>query len=81
MARRVSDATKQAAALQAGRRMVSRGERPGYRLQAGQDGSWTVVGLPGVSVTTTDRRGVHDEARAAIAGWLDVDPDAFDVEG
>jgi hypothetical protein len=31
-------------------------------------------------VTATGRREALDEARAAIAKWLEVDPEAFDVE-
>ena len=38
MTRRISDAAKELAARQAGQRMVARGERPGYRLTAAQDG-------------------------------------------
>jgi hypothetical protein len=47
--RGISSAAKGAAALQAARRMVARGERPGYRLRAEQDGSWMVEGLPRVT--------------------------------
>jgi hypothetical protein len=60
--------------------MVARGERPGYRLVSGQGGSWTVDALPWVTVTATARRDALDAVRATIAGWLDVPPDAFDLE-
>lgn len=80
MARHVSDAMKQAAALQAARRMIAGGERPMYRLRA-QDGRWTVEAMSWLAVTTTSRRGELDAARAAIAEWLDVPPDSFDVKG
>jgi hypothetical protein len=80
MARRgVSDATKLASALQAGRRMIARGERPGYRLTAAQDGSWTVDALPWLSVAATGRWEALDEARGVIATWLDVPPESFDL--
>jgi hypothetical protein len=36
--------------------------------------------LPWLSVTALGRREALDEARAAIAEWLEVEPDAFDVE-
>ena len=36
--------------------------------------------LPWLSVTATGRREALDEAREVIAEWLDVPPDAFDVE-
>jgi hypothetical protein len=79
MARHVSEDRKQAAALQAARRMVSRGDRPLYRLRAGQDGRWTVEGCPWLSVSATGRPEAIDEARAVIAAWLDVPPAAFDL--
>lgn len=44
-----------------------------YRLMAVQDGSWTVDGLPWLSVAPAVRREAPDAAR------LDVVPDAFDV--
>ena len=80
MPRHVSEAQRRASALQAARRMVARGERPGYRLIAAQDGAWTVHELPWVMVAATSRRDTLEAARAAIAEWLDVAPDAFDVE-
>ena len=36
--------------------------------------------LPWVSVTATGRREALDEARAAVAEWVEVQPDAFEVE-
>jgi hypothetical protein len=60
--------------------MVSRGERPGYRLVALPDGSWAVDGLPGVVVAAPDRRAALAPMRAAIAAALEVPADAFDVE-
>ena len=68
------------AAFQAGAQMVARGDRPRYRITTAQDGRWRVDALPRVSVTATGRREAFDEARAAIAEWLDVPRDAFDVE-
>jgi predicted RNase H-like HicB family nuclease len=60
--------------------MIARSDRPAYRVTAAEDGCWTVDELPSVSVTATGRREALDEARAATAEWLEVDPDAFDVE-
>jgi hypothetical protein len=79
MARRVSEDRKRAAALQAGRRMIARRERPGYRLRAAADGSWTLDGLPGIAVEAS-RRDARDVARAAIAALLDVPADSFDLD-
>jgi hypothetical protein len=76
----MSEARQREAAGQAGRRMIARGERPAYRLTTAQDGRRRVDALPWVSVTATGRREALDEARAAIAEWLDVPPDSFDVE-
>lgn len=60
--------------------MIARGDRPAYRVTAAEDGRWRVDTLPWVSLTATGRREALDEARAAIAAWLQVEPDAFDVE-
>ena len=78
--RGITAAEQHVRAVEAGRRMVSRGERPGYRLQPVQDGSWAVLGLPGVSVAASGQRAALDAMRAAIAAVLDVDATAFDVE-
>jgi hypothetical protein len=80
MARHASEASRQAAALQAGRRSIARGERPLYRVRTAQDGSWSVEGCPWLSVTASDRRGARESATRAVADWLDVEPDAFEVE-
>ena len=80
MARRMSDARQQDAALAAGRRMIARGDRPGYRITPAKDGRWHVDALPWLSVALKGRREALDEARAAIAAWLDASPDCFDVE-
>ena len=60
--------------------MIARGDRPAYRLTTAQDGSWRTDALPWLSVTATWRREALDEAQATIAEWLEVEPDAFDVE-
>lgn len=80
VARHVSEARRGDAALQAGRRLIARGERPLYRLRAAQDGDWTVGGYPWLSVAATGCREALTEARAVIAEWLEVPPEAFDVE-
>ena len=60
--------------------MIARGERPAYRLIYAEDGRWRVDALPWVSVTAIGRREALDEARAAIAAWLQVESDSLDVE-
>ena len=60
--------------------MIARGDRPAYRVTTAQDGRWLVDALPWVTVTATGRREALDEARAAIAEWLEVERDSFDVE-
>lgn len=68
MARRgVSEPAKQATALQAGRRMIARGDRPANRLATNLDGRWHVDALPWVVLTSMVRRVAVDEARAGIA--------------
>ena len=59
----LSDAERHARAVQAARRMISGGERPGYRLEALPDGSWAVVGLPVVTVAAVSRRDAPEAAR------------------
>jgi hypothetical protein len=68
-----------ARAVQAGRRMVSRGEPPCYRFVALPDGSRGADGLPGVTVAGVGRRDAMEAMRAAIAVVLEVPADAFDV--
>jgi hypothetical protein len=60
--------------------MIARGDRPAYRLRTAVDGRWCVDALPWLKLAATGRRAAMDEARAAIAAWLEVPPDAFDVE-
>jgi hypothetical protein len=78
MARRVAEEQKRASALQAGRQMVSRGQRPMYRLRA-EDERWTVDAMAWLTVTATSRHEALDAARAAIAEWLEVPPQSFDL--
>ena len=61
-------------------RQRARGDGRCTRGRVSQDGRWRVDTLPWVSVTATGRREALDEAREVIAEWLDVPPDAFDVE-
>jgi hypothetical protein len=80
MARRgLSEATRQAAALQAGRRAISRGERPLYRVRLAQ-ARWLVEGCPWLSIDAGDRLAAYKRTREVAAAWLEVDADAFDVE-
>lgn len=78
--RGITAAEQHTRAVDAGRRMVSRHERPGYLLEPRPDGSWAVSGLPGVSVVAPGRRAAMDALRVAIAEVLDVDPQAFDMQ-
>jgi hypothetical protein len=61
--------------------MIARGDRPAYRVTTALDGRWVVDARPWVSLTATGRLEALDEARAAIAEWLGVSPEAFDVDG
>jgi hypothetical protein len=80
MTRRASPAAQEHAARQAAIRTIARGERPVYRAMQAEDGRWYVLGYPWLSVAATGRREALDEARVAIAEWLAVAPDSFDVE-
>lgn len=61
-------------------RTIARGERPVYRAMQAQDGRWEVLGCPWLSIDSKDRRSAVDATRAAVAEWLGVGRDAFDVE-
>lgn len=68
MARRMSDARKRAATVQAGRRDIARDERPVYRVAVAR---W--------SGTAPGRRAALADARAVIANGLEVAPDRIEV--
>jgi hypothetical protein len=81
MARRgISEERRRDIAAQAAVRVISRGLRPLYRVVAAHDGRWAVEWCPWLSVDASDRRGALVAARAAVADWLGVPPDSFDVE-
>lgn len=60
--------------------MVSRGERPGYRLTPSQDGRWELNALPWLPMTASNRLEALAAAKTAIAKWLEVHPGTFDVQ-
>jgi len=65
----------------ASRRMIARGERPGYRIADTGDGTTVhIVELPWLGRVAADRTDAASRARDVIARWLGVDPGAFDVE-
>jgi hypothetical protein len=81
MSRRgLSDAQCEASARQAARRVIARGERPLYRVRMAQDGRWAVDWCPWLPLAATDRREAVAAARAAVAGWLEVDGSMVEVE-
>jgi hypothetical protein len=68
-------------AWSASRRMIARGERPGYRIAETGDGETIhVIELPWLGRIASERRDAIAQARASIAAWLGVDGDTFDVE-
>ena len=70
----------QAATLQASRKMIARGDRPGFRVVE-IDGRWVVDELPWMVISPFAARDeARDSARQTIARWLDVDPWTFDLE-
>lgn len=69
------------AAWSAARRMIARKDRPCYRVAETGDGATVhVVELPWIAPIEVNRQDAIDRARGAIAGWLGVQPDTFDVE-
>jgi len=80
MARRGIDSEREkAAAIQGALRQIARGDRPLWRVEATPGERWVIVGLEWLTLSTRTRRAAADEARLAIAGLLEVPPDAFDV--
>lgn len=75
-----SDDRKQAAARRGAQQMIARGSRPMYRARTDADGRWQVDGCPWLQIDVRTRSDALAATRAAVASWLDVDPDAFDVE-
>jgi hypothetical protein len=76
----MSEADKERVARQAAIRVIRSCERPVYRVIAKQDGSWSVLGCSWLVIDANDRRSAVEATRAAVAEWLGVEPDAFDVE-
>ena len=77
----MAQAKHAAQAWSASRRMIARGERPGYRIAETGDGETVhVIELPWLGRLATDRRDAITKARASIAAWLGVDGATFDVE-
>jgi hypothetical protein len=78
--RAMSEAARERAAYQAGLRTIRQGERPLYRVRTAADGSWVVDSCPWLSIDAQDRRSAVNGTRTAVAEWLGVDPEGFDVE-
>jgi hypothetical protein len=76
----MSEPDREHAARQAGTRTIARGQRPVYRAMQAEDDRWYLLGYPWLSIDADDRRSAVEATRAAVADWLGVEPDAFDVE-
>ena len=60
--------------------MVARGERPSYRVRMAEDDSWIVEGRPWLPIAAASRSEALASARKLVAGWLEVDESAVDIE-
>lgn len=81
MAKGSNDFRHAQAAWAAARRMIARKDRPCYRVAETGDGATVhIIELPWIEPIQANRPTAIDRAREAIAAWLDVHPDAFDVE-
>jgi hypothetical protein len=81
MAQGSNDFRHAQAAWSAARRMIARKDRPCYRVAETGDGNTVhIVELPWIAPIKAGRREAIDRAREAIAAWLDIQPEAFDVE-
>jgi len=76
----MSDAARGRAAYQASLRTIGAESGRAYRVMPRQDGSWSVLGFEWLAVVANDRRSAMEATRAAVAEWLGVEPDVFDVE-
>ena len=69
--------------IEEGRRRIASGERPTYHVITTYDGfavDVRVRELPVIHIFVADQTGVLDAARGIIAGALEVDRFAFDVQ-
>ena len=76
----MSAAAREQAAYEAAIRTIASGERLVYRAWRADDGRWYVLGYPWLSIDANDLRSAREATRAAVAEWLGVQHDAFDVE-
>ena len=67
-------------AWSAARRMISRKERPCYRVAETGDGTYYLIELPWISPVPATRDEALARTRDAVATWLDVEPGTFDIE-
>jgi hypothetical protein len=74
------DVRRADAAWAAARRMIARRERPCYRVAETGDGTFNLVELPWIAPVPATPGTALARARDAVAGWLGVDPEAFDIE-
>jgi len=74
----MSEETRKRQATQAAIRAIRSGERPVYRVLHRPNG-WYVLGYGWLAIDANDRRSAVEATSAAVAEWLDVSPNAFDV--
>jgi hypothetical protein len=71
------------AAQREARAAIAAGSLPCYRVRPdrGDDGGYrvSIVQLPGLTLTTTGRKGIKAVARVWVALLLELDEDTFDV--
>jgi hypothetical protein len=61
--------------------MIARKERPCYRVaETGHGATVHIIELPWIAPIDATRQTAIDRARDAIAAWLGVQPDSFDLE-
>ncbi len=75
-----SNAQKQVAAKQGALIQIYRGDQPPlYRVRMAPDGRYVVDWCPWLSIEASNRSEALAAARNAIAAWLEVEPDRFEV--
>jgi hypothetical protein len=78
--RRMIDAARIMAARRMARIRISRGQHPRYLVAIGPDHGWSVLDAPWLSGSASSRDHAVLRAHIALAAWLGVPFDSFELE-
>jgi hypothetical protein len=77
--RRLIDAARIMGAREVARIRISRGQHPRYLVAIGPDHGWRVLDAPWLSGTASSRHHAVLRAHIALAAWLGVPFDSFEL--